>query len=270
MIKFKYFFGSDSRSLPFLSTLHDEISRLKVITLPPKKKGRGRKNTTNPVEVFCIENNIDFDYFDESKHYHDMKFGIVASFSKIFKNSFLENNSELFNIHLSLLPKYRGPTPVETAILNNEIESGYTVFKIDKNIDTGKIIFQNSLNIKNKYASDIYSEIYNLFKSDFSSIDFHTTGLDQDGKTSSTVKFIKNDFNISGSSISEAKNKIRAFDTLGPAFVVFNDKILKVHSYSDVENKSRIELGDGYLFPVDVTPEGKRKMSFDDYLRGLK
>jgi hypothetical protein len=43
-----------------------------------------------------------------------------------------------------------------------------------------------------------------------------------------------------------------------------------VHSYSDVENKSSIELGDGYLFPVDVTPEGKRKMSFDDYLRGLK
>ena len=38
--------------------------------------------------IFCIENNIDFDYFDESKHYHDMKFGIVASFSKIFKNSF--------------------------------------------------------------------------------------------------------------------------------------------------------------------------------------
>ena len=270
MIKFKYFFGSDSRSLPFLSTLHDEISNLKVITLPPKNKGRGRKSTSNPVETFCIENNIDCDYFDDSKNYHDMEYGIVASFSKIFPNYFLQNNSQLFNIHLSLLPKYRGPTPVETAILNKEIEGGYTVFKIDKNIDTGKIIFQNSLNIKNKYASDIYSDIYKLFKSDFSSIDFHTTGLDQHGNTSSTVKFFKNDFNISDSSINEAKNKIKAFDILGPAFIVFNNKILKVHSYSDIENKSRIELSDGYLYPVNVTPEGKRKMSFDDYLRGLK
>lgn len=270
MIKFKYFFGSDSRSLPFLSTLHNETNRLKVITLPPKKTGRGRKNTSNPVESFCNENNIDFDYFDDRNNYHDMEFGIVASFSKIFTNSFLENNSDLFNIHLSLLPKYRGPTPVETAILNKEIESGYTVFKIDKDIDTGKIIFQNTLNIKNKYASEIYSEIYKLFASDFSSIDFYTTGLDQNGNPSSTMKFFKNDFNISNSSINEAKNKIKAFDTLGPAFVIFKNKILKVHSYSDVENESRIELSDGYIYPVDVTPEGKRKMSFDDYLRGLK
>lgn len=270
MIKFKYFFGSDSRSIPFLSTLYDEISNLKVITLQPNKKGRGRLSSSNPVELFCIENSIDFEYFDESKNYYDMEFGIVASFAKIFSNTFLDTNSQLFNIHLSLLPKYRGPTPVESAILNNEDFSGYTVFKIDKNIDTGKIIFQNSLNIKNKYASEIYSEIYKLFKSDFSSINFNLEGVDQSGDSSSTRKFLKNDFSITHSSINEAKNKIRAFDTLGPAFVEFKNKNLKIHSYSDLENKGRIELGDGNLYPIKVTPEGKRTMNFDDYLRGLK
>ena len=270
MIKFKYFFGSDSRSVPFLSTLHDEINDLKVITLPPNTKGRGRKISSNPVEIFCNENNIDFDYFDESKQYDDMEFGIVASFSKIFSNSFIKINSSLFNIHLSLLPQYRGPTPVETAILNNEIATGYTIFKIDQDIDTGKIIFQNSLNIANKYASEIYQEIYNLFKSDYLSINFHYEGSNQEGLSSLTKKFKKQDFNITHNSIEIAKNKIKAFDILGPAFMIFNNKILKIHTYSELENDSRIKLGDGFLYPTQVTPEGKRTMSFDDYLRGLK
>ena len=84
MIKYKYFFGSDSRSVRFLSILNNEFSSLVVITLPPIKKGRGRKLTVNPVEEFCTKYNIHFHYYDEDKYYDDMEFGIVASFAKIF------------------------------------------------------------------------------------------------------------------------------------------------------------------------------------------
>ena len=270
MIKYNYFFGSDERSVPFLSTLSKKIPELKVVTTHPNRKGRGRKFLSNPVEKFCEENNINYFYFDESIIYHDMSFGIVASFSKIFPYTFLDNNSSLFNIHLSLLPKYRGPTPVENVILNNEIVTGYTVFKIDKHIDTGKIIFQNKLSIENKYSSEIYKEIFQLFDVDFHDIDFQSKGTDQSQNTTLTKKFIKSDFNITNTTVKNAKIKIRAFDTLGPAFVEFNNRILKIHTYSDQENKSSIELTDGLLYPVKVTPEGKRTMIFEDYLRGLK
>ena len=118
-----------------------------------------------------------------------MEFGIVASFAKIFTSEFLDRNAPLFNIHLSLLPKYRGPTPVETAVLNCDTETGYTVFNIDKDIDTGNIIFQNTINIQGKYASEVYEMIYNLFKEDILSIDFNSPGYKQPSSKSSTSKY---------------------------------------------------------------------------------
>ena len=270
MIKYKYFFGSDSRSVRFLSILNNEFSSLVVITLPPIKKGRGRKLTVNPVEEFCTKYNINFHYYDEDKYYDDMEFGIVASFAKIFTSEFIDKNASLFNIHLSLLPKYKGPTPVETAILNSDSETGYTVFKIDQDIDTGNIIFQNSINIKDKYASEVYEMIYNLFKEDIFSIDFNSPGYRQLSSTSNTSKYYKDDFNITNSYLQEAKNKIKAFNLLGPAYVEFNNKIIKIHSYSDEDSESRIKLLDGFLYPLQVTPEGKSVMPFKDYMRGLK
>ena len=60
MIKFKYFFGTDKRSLGFLNTVYNQNNNVKVVTLPPVQKGRGRKLTPNPVQKFCEDNNINF------------------------------------------------------------------------------------------------------------------------------------------------------------------------------------------------------------------
>ena len=116
MIKYKYFFGSDERSLNFLNTIYTQYNKVKVVTLEPKKTGRGRKITSNPVQIYCEQNDIEYSYYQEENIYEDMEYGIVASFAKIFTNNFISNNSPLFNIHLSLLPKYKGPTPVESAL----------------------------------------------------------------------------------------------------------------------------------------------------------
>ena len=270
MKKFKYFFGTDERSIGFLNTLFIEDSNIKVVTLPPNKVGRGRKLTSNPVQTYCVQNNINFSYYDENFIYDDMEYGIVASFSKIFTSKFLINNPSLFNIHLSLLPKYRGPTPVESAILNLDKITGYTIFRINEDVDAGKVIFQKSLNIENKYATNVYYEIYQSFLKDFKSIDFYHEGQLQEKSSSNTRKFIRKDFDIKDLSIQDAKAKIRAFDYLGPAFLIYNNIILKILNYSEKEVGSSIELSNGLLYPLNVIPEGKRKMLFEDYLRGIK
>ena len=167
MIKHKYFFGSDKRSLNFLKAIYTHNNDIKVVTLVPKKTGRGRKITPNPVQIFCEQNNIVYSYYEENNIYKDMEYGIVASFAKIFTNNFITNNSPLFNIHLSLLPKYKGPTPVESALLNLEKISGYTIFKINQNVDTGDIIFQKPLNIEGKYSTEVYQQIYESFHTFF-------------------------------------------------------------------------------------------------------
>ena len=270
MIKYKYFFGSDERSLNFLNTIYTHWNKVKVVTLEPKKTGRGRKISSNPVQIYCEQNNIEYSYFHEENIYEDMEYGIVASFAKIFTNKFIINNSPLFNIHLSLLPLYKGPTPVESAILNLEKYSGYTIFKINKDVDTGEIIYQKTINIDGKYSTEVYQQIYESFQIDILNIDFNNLGQVQENIVSNTKKFFKEDFNIQELTIKNAKTKIRAFDYLGPAFLKYNNQNLKILNYSEIEQGSSIELSDGLLYPLNVIPEGKSKMLFEDYLRGLK
>ena len=74
---YKYFFGSDKRSVPYLDFLSKEINELVVITTKPKISGRGNKLRTNPVEDFCLKNDIIFKYFDESEKYSDMEYEYV-------------------------------------------------------------------------------------------------------------------------------------------------------------------------------------------------
>ena len=101
-------------------------------------------------------------------------------------------------------------------------------------------------------------------------IDFYEKGQIQKNIVSNTRKFFKEDFNIQESTIQNAKSKIRAFDYLGPAFIKYNNINLKILNYSEIEQGSSIELSDGLLYPLNVIPEGKSKMLFEDYLRGLK
>ena len=164
MTKYRYFFGSDSRSLPYLTVVRNERIPIKVVTTPPNVKGRGKKLQYNSVEDYCRNNDIEFIYYSHDDRYKDMEIGISASFSKIFNSDFLRNNNNIFNIHLSLLPKFRGPSPVEFSILNEEHITGFTVFKINEAIDTGRIIYQEDIEIKSTdYASDVYDKLDKLF-----------------------------------------------------------------------------------------------------------
>ena len=271
MTKYKYFFGSDFRSIPYLTAINNSEELITVVTTEPVRSGRGKKLVVNPVEEFCKSNNIEYKYFSQDAVYNNMDIGISASFAKIFSPNFLKSNNSIFNIHLSLLPELRGPSPVETAILNNDTRTGFTVFLIDEDIDTGRIIFQQDvLMSQDDYASNIYERLSNSFSENYKDIDFLSTGKEQVQNSSRTSKFSKNDFNISRDTLFKAKTKIRAFNMMGPSFTSHQNKILKIHSYTEENNSEGIMYEEGVLYPEYVTPEGKNKMLFPDYLRGLK
>ena len=96
---YKYFFGSDIRSIPYLNTLIENYDSIKVVTTEPRHTGRGRKILNNPVEDYCRSNNVECTYFSNSKYYDDMDFGICVSFGSIFSNDFLNKHPSIFNIH---------------------------------------------------------------------------------------------------------------------------------------------------------------------------
>ena len=270
---FNYFFGSDSRSLTYLKFLNDNTQNLTVVTTYPVKTGRGKKVKSNIIEDFCVENNIDFKYFNQNETYEDMSNALCVSFKNIFSQEFLSKNNNIYNIHLSLLPKFKGPSPVETQILNNEVNIGYSIFKIDEKVDSGPLIFSNNIQHKNDlYASNVYELIFKDFTNSYNEIIENLSNeLKQHNDNESfTKKFNKSDFCINNDDVETAQRKIRAFDVVGPAYAVHNDKNIKIHKYSNSNLGLEIKLNDGYIYPLEITPEGKNRMKVEDYIRGLK
>ena len=270
---FNYFFGSDFRSVPYLEVLNSKVENLQVVTIKPKQSGRGQKVKPNPVENFCVENGIPFRYFKNDAIYSDMTKGLCVSFGLIFSKSFLEANAPLYNIHLSLLPSYVGPSPVENSILNRESLSGITVFEINTNIDEGGIVYQKSLQLnESMYSSDVYEECVNIFIKNYEEIATSEKIIPQKHNLppSKTSKFTKSDFLLNSKEYEVAKLMIRAFDSIGPAFIKYNDKFYKIHKFTNNPNGFPIELNGGILYPLVITPEGKKKMQVEDYIRGNK
>ena len=91
-----------------------------------------------------------------------------------------------------------------------------------------------------------------------------------DTNESFTKKFVKKDLCINNNTIEEASKKIRAFDVIGPAYYVNNDIFFKIHKYAMESHGLEFKLKDGYIYPFEITPEGKNRMTVDDYVRGLK
>ena len=270
---FNYFFGSDERSINYLNFLYNKNKEIIVVTTAPVKAGRGKKLKPNDIELFCIKNNITFKYFNQNDRYEDMLNGFCVSFKSIFSDNFLYKNNDIYNLHLSLLPKYKGPSPVETQILNGENKTGYTIFKINKYVDAGPVMFSKEMNLlETHYASDIYNLIFEDFKNSYDEIINRSNTLEKqnDSNETFTTKFEKKDLCLNDDTIKLALIKIRAFDIIGPAYYVHDNKIFKIHKYALESCGLNFKLLDDYIYPIEITPEGKNRMPVEDYIRGIK
>ncbi|HJQ29111.1 MAG TPA: methionyl-tRNA formyltransferase [Rubrobacter sp.] len=123
-----------------------------VISQPDPRKGRGRKPTPTPVAEVARSENITLrqpdrisEISDELSHFDAL---VVAAYGQILRQDTLYAAKEgAWNVHASLLPKYRGAAPVERAIMNGESETGVTIMRMDEGLDTGPIALQRSTTI---------------------------------------------------------------------------------------------------------------------------
>lgn len=143
------FFGSDEFSIIVLKQLiKNEYVPSVCITQPDKPKGRKLTLTPTPIKEFCIENNIkvitpeklDLEAFSQ---FPAFDFFVVASYGKIISQKILDIPVHgCLNVHPSLLPQYRGASPIETAILNDTKKTGVTIMLMDALMDHGPILMQ--------------------------------------------------------------------------------------------------------------------------------
>lgn len=145
------FFGSSAYSIPSLETLLiNNIPVSRVITTEDKPAGRHLKLTPNPLKQFALEWKLPI---FTSPSFPLLSLGegnpkgevvaLVAAYGKIIPESVLNTfNNQIYNIHPSLLPKYRGPSPLQFQILDGLTETGVTLIQIDAKMDHGPIVAQ--------------------------------------------------------------------------------------------------------------------------------
>ena len=163
------FMGTSEFASEILDSLFNAgYNIISVYTQPDKKSGRDQKMTFSAVKIFSEKNKIPIfqpSKFDETE-VEEIKqqkpdIIILAAYGKIIPPSVLKiPGFGALNVHASLLPKYRGPSPIQNALLNGETETGITIMLMDEHIDTGGILSQKSVTIdKDETAADLQKKL---------------------------------------------------------------------------------------------------------------
>jgi len=154
------FFGTSNFAIPILEDLiKHHYSPTLIVTQPDKPFGRKKITTPPPIKSWAINFNLKItqapnlsnnqEFLQQFKELNP-DICIVAAYGKIIPQEYLKiPRFGFLNIHPSILPKYRGPTPIQTAILNGDKESGVTIILMDEKMDHGPIIKSKKANISN-------------------------------------------------------------------------------------------------------------------------
>jgi len=274
------FFGSDEFSIIVLQELlKNNFIPTFCITQPDRPQGRKLVLTPTPLKKFCFENNIDVHtpenlelFFKDIKQ--DFDFFAVASYGKIISQAIIDIPKKGFlNVHPSLLPLYRGASPIETVILNNELETGVTIMLMDAKMDHGPILLQqkqvfSSWTESKKITHDMLAQLGGTLLTQ--TIKGYLTGQilpqEQNHSMATYTKIIKKSDGLIKLSDIDHKTYLKylAF-TPWPGLYFFVEK----------QNKQiRIKIESAHFntqkgFVIDtVIPEGKKSMTFDSFKNG--
>ena len=154
------FFGTSEFALPALKALHQHggYEVVSVVTRPDKPGGRGLKLLPSPVKEMAQKWGLKI--FQPSRlEISPTPLGIAASYGQLIPKDVIESfKLGILNLHPSLLPKYRGPSPIQATILNGDPETGVTIIKMDEDMDHGDIVAKSK--IKNQKSKLSFRELH--------------------------------------------------------------------------------------------------------------
>ena len=290
------FMGTPLIAANYLNSLiNNKYKVVSVFTQPPRKRNRGMKIQSSPVHELANHNNIkvnsptrlDVEAFDLIKSYKPDLI-IVMAYGLLIPTKILNfPQYGCINIHVSLLPRWRGASPIEHTLLNGDTETGITIIKLIEKLDAGPILVQKKIPVVENINKDDLSDKLTQLGSDLL-IDIlpklfadKIVMQDQNNKKATYAQKInsqmrKINFNLS---TREVLNQIRAYATNPGAWFFYNNEQIKIISASIQNNKGhpstilnkKFELGclDGSILPSYLQREGKKIMYIEDFLRGF-
>ena len=280
------FFGTPKETIPVLESLIKNFDVVTVITAPDQKSGRKQLLTPTPVKTAAQKLNIPVitpqqlnnEAIEQLRSFKPDLF-VVAAYGKLIPNDILElPKYGAINIHPSLLPKYRGPTPLQTALLNGEETSGVTFIKMDEQLDHGPILQQIPFTFEqtdtfDRLMQSIFAQAAHLLPQ---VIDEYISGKrkpkpQDDNKATYTKRITKQDGYIDLSVLEKLKpleiekwklkiaRKIRAYYPWPTVWT-----LLRL-SASEGQAKGKIVK---FLPNNQIQVEGKNPVSLKDFLNG--
>lgn len=300
------FFGTPEFAVCSLKRILDDGYEVAaVVTMPDKESGRGRKISQSDVKKFAVENGLRVlqpeklkspEFIEELRKINADLF-IVIAFRMLPEVVWSMPRLGTFNLHGSLLPKYRGAAPINRAIMNGEKETGVTTFFLKHEIDTGDMIQQRKIEILDEdNAGTIHDKLMELGAEMVSqTISAITDGTletfpQPEGEFIPAPKIFKEDCRIDWVQDSVyIHNLVRGLSPYPAAFstlVLENGREMDVkifrtalcHRNSDnrpgqiiVENRRMfVKTADAMLEVLEIQPSGKRPMEVHDFLLGYK
>lgn len=303
------FFGTHTFAVKILESLLSDknISVDLVITQPDKPVGREQKLQPSPVKIFAEAHGLKIDQPKSLKSYQVSPFpalggtpptgggpfqlGVVAQYGSIIPKPILESPTHgILNVHTSLLPKYRGASPIQSAIMNGDPETGVTIMQMNEGLDTGPIILQKSLKIG---PDDTYAIVDQKLaelgaQALLEAIPAYISGSlqpqTQDEMQVTTCKQLtREDGRINWQKTAqEIYNQYRALTPWPGVWTIWNEqriKLLKIRPTSQTSkpglvsvNNDSLIIGstDGALEIIDLQIEGKKPMDAKTFLNGNK
>lgn len=299
------YFGTPDIALPSLEHFYnsDKFEVLAVVTQPDRPSGRGHKLTPSPIKVFALNHNLPIfqpqSIRKEPEIINALKelkpdFFVTFAFGQILSQEVLDiPKYETINLHVSLLPKYRGANPIQRAIINGDTVTGICSMITELGLDCGDICMKEPIEI----TPDMNCiELFELCASHSPAILEQTlTGIKEgtihpekqceDG-VCIAEKLKKEECKIDWSkSAQEIHNLVRGIYKCPGAFFIYKDKIIKVMetkpldenlegNFGDFVRFSKegidVKTGKGTLRLIKIKPEGKGEMLASDWANGIR
>lgn len=294
------FMGSPDFAVPALQKLAEKFTVVGVVTQPDRPAGRGRELSTPPVKDLAIRLGLPVYQPDNLRNEEAVKqlsdwaptAFIVVAFGQILSKRVLSlPRLGCINIHGSILPRWRGASPIHSAILAGDAETGVTIMKMDSGVDTGDIYAIRRELIRPEDTTETLGDRLSLIGADLlvdtlpQILSGQLKGSGQDHLLATYAGRIEKadgilDFHQPAVSL---ERRVRAFNPWPSTSFQWNGQVIKVHAAhvfpegktipgerQVVTNLPAIGTASGWLILDVVQPAGKKKISGSDFLRGAR
>ena len=302
-MRFAFFGSAEFAKIVLEKLLQNNLKPVLVVTQPPKPKGRKQILSPSPVQILAEQEKIPYltpinlndEIFIQTIKNLQPDLILLTAYGKIIPSPLLQLPEKGFlNLHPSLLPRYRGATPLQSTILVGDKETGVTLFLMDEQIDHGPIIQNTVYSIQ--YTRITYSELSKqlaeigadlIIKTIPRWLNGEIIPLPQDESLVSYChKITPKDEKINWqTSAEEVDRKVRALNPNPGTYTLTQEKVIKIiKGFSTVDNKlsttkqtgevfeyekkMAVQCKSGFYVIEELKPAGKQTMVSENFLRG--